>query len=468
MVRSSSYKPQYYGGSHAGRGEKDLMEHEQPFFDKRSYAHQPSASRPFCQTKLSIGQPNDQYEKEADHVADKVVKQKKSGPVVQQKEISSIQRLATSEEDEKTGTNDARMLKDKEIQEKPDIQRVCADCEKEKMGGIQKMSDPLKEEKDNVQTKADGTAASSSVPLSRRLSSSNGKGRALPSQTLDEMNSSFGADFRTVNIHTDESSIRMNRELGAQAFTHGKDIYFNSGKYNPESSRGKHLLAHELTHVVQQGNGGQIQNSLQRSCNDGACDSCFGGKRDFWITFYFRRKATRKTMTYLRQQITEAKKVLANCCLTLKADFNWTLLQGGGTFNFMETNPDGSWKYSADASALGSGNTFKGSRGIPVLVVDDVPNSGGGVTVDTRFDSNYQGRTYAVVGVNQTNPNAGCNHLAHELWHVGSGIVGHDVAHGTLAACQGNDVSPEFCRGLRNIVAPVGDFPTPSRNVAVA
>jgi hypothetical protein len=52
----------------------------------------------------------------------------------------------------------------------------------------------------------------------------------------------------------------MNNQLGAQAFTHGTDIYFNAGKYNPESSKGRHLLAHELTHVVQQnGEGSAVQ-----------------------------------------------------------------------------------------------------------------------------------------------------------------------------------------------------------------
>ena len=66
------------------------------------------------------------------------------------------------------------------------------------------------------------------------------------------MEHSFGVDFNGVNIHTDSEAIQMNRELGAQAFTHGRDVYFNSGKFSPEQSEGKHLLAHELTHVVQQ------------------------------------------------------------------------------------------------------------------------------------------------------------------------------------------------------------------------
>jgi hypothetical protein len=63
----------------------------------------------------------------------------------------------------------------------------------------------------------------------------------------------FGADFSGVRVHTDRESAQMNRELSAQAFTHGRDIYMGEGKYNPGSDAGKRLLAHELTHVVQQG-----------------------------------------------------------------------------------------------------------------------------------------------------------------------------------------------------------------------
>src|SRR5690606_1881665 len=61
-----------------------------------------------------------------------------------------------------------------------------------------------------------------------------------------------------VRIHTGADSVQMNRELGAQAFTHGRDIYFNEGKYNPSSPDGQRLLAHELTHVVQQGAAGEF------------------------------------------------------------------------------------------------------------------------------------------------------------------------------------------------------------------
>jgi hypothetical protein len=62
----------------------------------------------------------------------------------------------------------------------------------------------------------------------------------------------FGVDFGQVRVHSDAEAARMNRELNAQAFTHRQDVFFGAGRYSPESSEGKRLLAHELTHVVQQ------------------------------------------------------------------------------------------------------------------------------------------------------------------------------------------------------------------------
>lgn len=73
------------------------------------------------------------------------------------------------------------------------------------------------------------------------------------------MQSRFGADFSDVKIHTGGEAILMKRELNAKAFTVGNDIYFNEGQYNPNSGEGKHLLAHELVHTVQQGSVKTIQ-----------------------------------------------------------------------------------------------------------------------------------------------------------------------------------------------------------------
>jgi len=108
------------------------------------------------------------------------------------------------------------------------------------------------EEEEAVQTKSDGKAGIARTGLSKQIKAKSGKGRSLSKNTQAEMESSFKTDFSDVNIHTDQKAVKMNKELGAQAFTHGKDVYFNAGKYNPDTTEGKRLLAHELTHVVQQ------------------------------------------------------------------------------------------------------------------------------------------------------------------------------------------------------------------------
>ncbi|MGN7723736.1 eCIS core domain-containing protein [Chitinophaga sp. 22620] len=85
-------------------------------------------------------------------------------------------------------------------------------------------------------------------------------GHALPVSTRGEMEHHFGSDFSHVRVHTDDRAAEMNRSLGAHAFTHGNDIYFNKGRYDPSGGNGKRILAHELTHVVQQrGKGPSIQ-----------------------------------------------------------------------------------------------------------------------------------------------------------------------------------------------------------------
>ena len=200
--------------AHSNEGVKE------PFFAKQNDAKRSEHHGSFFQAKLSINAPGDKYEKEADSVANAVVNQKAATPVLQQK---GIQRLSTSMEDEKLSTNDARMARDKEIQEKPMSQSSSS----------------------NV----------ASPGVTSAINRTSGSGNQLPQRTLHEMNNSFGADFNNVRIHTDSEAANMNAELNAQAFTHGSDIWFNKGKYNPEASGGKLLLAHELTHVVQQ-NGG--------------------------------------------------------------------------------------------------------------------------------------------------------------------------------------------------------------------
>ena len=80
-----------------------------------------------------------------------------------------------------------------------------------------------------------------------------GGGRSIPENVRGKMESSFGADFSNVRVHSDGESQSLNKKVGAKAFTTGSDIFFGKSGFNPASSSGQELLAHELTHVVQQG-----------------------------------------------------------------------------------------------------------------------------------------------------------------------------------------------------------------------
>lgn len=91
------------------------------------------------------------------------------------------------------------------------------------------------------------------------LINSKGNGSPLTDGMKTDMEAAFGTDFNNVRVHDDPAAVQMSRQIGAQAFTHGNDIYFNEGKYNPSTTSGQHLLAHELTHTLQ-----QRQSSLRR------------------------------------------------------------------------------------------------------------------------------------------------------------------------------------------------------------
>jgi len=80
-------------------------------------------------------------------------------------------------------------------------------------------------------------------------------GAPLAGETRDFMESRLGANFGDVRIHTDSKASESARSVQAHAYTVGTDVVFQSGKYEPESDSGKRMLAHELTHVVQQRSG---------------------------------------------------------------------------------------------------------------------------------------------------------------------------------------------------------------------
>ncbi|GAA4609864.1 hypothetical protein BJY16_007546 [Actinoplanes octamycinicus] len=84
------------------------------------------------------------------------------------------------------------------------------------------------------------------------LDRARGTGAALDDAVRAPMEAAFGADFGAVRVHTGGAADRLSRALGAHAFTTGRDIFFRAGGYEPDTTAGRRLLAHELTHVVQQ------------------------------------------------------------------------------------------------------------------------------------------------------------------------------------------------------------------------
>lgn len=89
----------------------------------------------------------------------------------------------------------------------------------------------------------------------QRINGARGGGQALDSGVQQQMGAAMGHDFSGVRVHTSPESHQLNQQLNAKAFTTGQDIFFKQGEYNPGSGSGQELLAHELTHVVQQSSG---------------------------------------------------------------------------------------------------------------------------------------------------------------------------------------------------------------------
>src|SRR5262245_53777196 len=97
--------------------------------------------------------------------------------------------------------------------------------------------------------------ARTTPPDAERAARAGGTGRALDEATRTKMEGFFGADLGDVRVHTDEPAASLAEDLSAEAFTLGRDVYFGRGKFDTSSRAGRGLLAHELTHVLQQKKG---------------------------------------------------------------------------------------------------------------------------------------------------------------------------------------------------------------------
>ncbi|NES77321.1 DUF4157 domain-containing protein [Okeania sp. SIO1H4] len=275
------------------------------------------------QTKMTVGQPGDTYEQEADQVAATVmrtpapqvqrqteeeeVQTKPITPLVQrqmeeeeevqtkaitplaQRQMEEEEEVQTKaitplaqrqmEEEEEVQTKPITPLVQRQMEEEEEVQakpitplvqrqmeeeeevqakpitplvqrQMEEEEENEKVQMLQRQTD---EEEEKVQTKAaPGQTPNVSANLEARIQSARGSGQPLSDSTRAFMEPRFGYDFSNVRVHTDDRAASAARDLNAQAFTVGQDIFFGSGRYAPESTVGKQLFAHELVHTLQQ------------------------------------------------------------------------------------------------------------------------------------------------------------------------------------------------------------------------
>ncbi|MBD2014513.1 DUF4157 domain-containing protein [Microcoleus sp. FACHB-53] len=181
----------------------------------------------WLQAKLVVGAPGDKYEQEADSVAAQVMSMS-----VPSTNSVPIQRQGEGEEEE---TEPLVQRSPLAASITPLVQRQTEEQEE----AIQTKSLQQRGVKGNAEAGSD---------VESQLNQSKGGGSPLPDEVRSFMEPRFGTDFSQVRVHTDSTAVQMNKDLRAQAFAHGSDIYYGAGK----SAAKDDLTAHELTHVVQQ------------------------------------------------------------------------------------------------------------------------------------------------------------------------------------------------------------------------
>jgi hypothetical protein len=222
------------------------------------------------QTKMTVGAADDPYEREADAVASQVMAKRNTtiqresegeeDESISMKRMPNIQRESEGEEDESISMK--RMPDVPRAGEEDELQMKRVDIvQRESEGGEgeeEEIAMKRLQRKDEEQVDMSGSFDVDN-DVESRISAKSGSGQTIPDVNREMFESSMGHDFSGVNVHTDSESDSLNKQLGARAFTTGSDIFFRQGEYNPSSSGGQELLAHELTHVVQQGGAGSVQ-----------------------------------------------------------------------------------------------------------------------------------------------------------------------------------------------------------------
>jgi len=184
---------------------------------------------PVVQAKLFIGEAGDPLEREADEVAAAVLDSDEDCSSISCAPANwrALQRVPISPYD------------DEDIQVEP-------------------ANEAEEEEAEMLQTKAFGASTSGHGDMSAGLNALRGGGSALPGSLRSLLEPRFGYDFGKVRVHDNGEAAHLAASLNARAFTSGRDIVFGGAQFSPETIEGRRLLAHELTHVVQQGQAGRL------------------------------------------------------------------------------------------------------------------------------------------------------------------------------------------------------------------
>jgi hypothetical protein len=213
------------------------------------------------QTKLTVGAPNDVYEQEAEHVADRVMRMSHPGSddsasVSGHARSQQVQRCPACERAMRpaAGQELCPACRDKLRTGQNQAQRQVAEGQEE----ASKVEEPVMAKLSSTDQQA------VNQEMEPQLIPSEGGGSSLPHSARAFMEPRFGREFGDVRIHNDAAAARSASSIGAAAYTSGNHIHFGAGKYEPDTAEGKKLLAHELTHVVQQSKG-RMKKSLNAS-----------------------------------------------------------------------------------------------------------------------------------------------------------------------------------------------------------
>jgi hypothetical protein len=182
-------------------------------------------------------------------------------PSVTNSLVQNVQRIPEKKEEEKVHRQPEKKEEEKVMKMEDKKEEVQRQPEKKEEEKVQRTEDKKEEDKvmkaedkeeEKVQKKEANTSATPGKSVSSYISSLNGKGNPMPAQSNNFFSSKMGYDFSNVKLHTDKEAAESAKAINAKAYTIGNNVVFNEGQYNTESGEGKKLMAHELTHVVQQ------------------------------------------------------------------------------------------------------------------------------------------------------------------------------------------------------------------------